>query len=76
MTSSLEFNRKTYVPGSVSLLKDGQKLQVEDAGRNKKNNRLFNFILPEGIDASKPFVIEVELIDNTGDKDAYQQAKV
>lgn len=72
----LEFNRKTYVPGSVSLLKDGQKLQVEDAGRNKKNNRLFNFILPEGIDASKPFVIEVELIDNTGDKDAYQQAKV
>lgn len=72
----LEFGRKTYVPGKVVLLKDGRKLKVEDVGRNKRNCRLFNFYLPNDADVSGPFVVEVELIDNTGDKDAYQQAKV
>lgn len=42
----------------------------------KKNNRLFNIYLPEGLEVVDPFVVEVELINNTGDKDAYQQAKV
>lgn len=72
----MEFGRKTYVPGQVRLLEDGTRLKVEDAGRNKKNNRLFNLHLPTGKDFSQPFVVEVELIDNTGDADAYQQAKV
>ena len=72
----LEFGRKTYVPGKVVLLKDGRKLKVEDVGRNKRNCRLFNFYLPNDADVSGPFVVEVELIDNIGDKDAYQQAKV
>lgn len=72
----MEFARKTYVPGQVKLLEDGTRLKVEDAGRNKKNNRLFNLHLPTGKDFSQPFVVEVELIDNTGDADAYQQAKV
>ena len=72
----VEFGRKTYVPGGVFLLKDHRRLKVEDAGRNKKNNRLFNIYLPEGMEVVDPFVVEVELINNTGDKDAYQQAKV
>lgn len=71
----MEFGRKTYVPGQVTMLKNGQRLKIEDAGRNKKNSRLFNFFLPEDIDPTQPFVIEVELIDNSGDIDAYQQAK-
>ena len=57
-------------------MKDHRRLKVEDAGRNKKNNRLFNIYLPEGMEVVDPFVVEVELINNTGDKDAYQQAKV
>lgn len=72
----VEFGRKTYVPGEAVMLIDHRKLKVEDAGRNKKNNRLFNIYLPEGLEVVDPFVVEVELINNTGDKDAYQQAKV
>ena len=71
----VDFSRKTYVPGQVIMLKDGKKLKVDDAGRNKQNFRLFNIHLPSDLNLSEPFVVEVELIDNTGDKDAYQQAK-
>ncbi len=69
----IEFGRKTYVPGVVKML-GGMPLQVTDAGRNKRNSRLFNIHLPEGAGANGPFVIEMQLIDNTGENDAYQQA--
>ena len=72
----LVFDKKTYVPGRVKLLDGGTVLKVEDAGRNKQNARLFNLYLPEGKTFAGPFVVEVELIDNNGDQDAYQQAKV
>lgn len=72
----LEFSRKTFVPGKVKVLSDGKALQTQDAGRNKKNNRLFNIHLPADYITNKAFVIEVELIDNSGDVDAYQQAKI
>lgn len=42
----------------------------------KKNDRLFNIHLSDNIDLTSPFVVEVELINNSGDEDAYQQAKV
>lgn len=72
----LVFRSKTYVPGGAVMLADGTRLRIEDAGRNKRNARLFNICLPEGFRADRPFVIEMKLIDNNGDTDAYQQAKV
>ncbi len=66
----IEFGRKTLV-----MLKDGSRLHVTDAGRNKQNARLFNLHLPPAADTPDgPFVVEVELVDNTGEGDAYQQA--
>lgn len=72
----IEFDRKTYVPGNTIMLKDKTHLKIEDAGRNKKNNRLFNVYLPVDWNYSNPFVIKMELIDNTEESDAYQQAKI
>ena len=72
----IAFGSKTYVPGGAVMLADGTPLRIEDAGRNKRNSRLFNICLPEGFRADRPFVIEMKLIDNNGDTDAYQQAKV
>lgn len=72
----LEFPRKSFVPGKIKVLSDGKSLEIKDAGRNKKNNRLFNIYLPADYVTKDSFVIEVELISNTGDIDAYQQAKV
>lgn len=72
----IEFKRKTYVPGKARLLLNNEILKIEDAGRNKKNDRLFNIHLSDNIDLTSPFVVEVELINNSGDEDAYQQAKV
>ena len=61
----IEFDRKTYVPGRAVMLKDGERLEIIDAGRNKRNGRLFDICLPAGM-PTEPFVIELELIRNMG----------
>ena len=71
----IEFNRKTYVPGEIEVLTSGEVFTIEDAGRNKQNSRLFNLLVPSNFKPDAPFVIKMNLIDNSGDKDAYHQAK-
>lgn len=53
----------------------GQKpLEIINAGRNKQNNSLYNIAIPSDYVSGQPFVIVLEVEQNTDDKDTYQQA--
>lgn len=69
------FPRGGSIPEKAYFL-DGQKeMPLIDGGRNKQNERIFYVSIPESHQSDKPFVIVLDLKDNSTDKGRYQQAK-
>ncbi|MDH6314020.1 alpha-L-fucosidase [Parabacteroides sp. PFB2-10] len=69
------FPRGGSIPEKAYFL-DGQKeMPIIDGGRNKQNERIFYISIPEKYTSDQPFVIVLDLKDNSTDKDSYQQAK-
>lgn len=69
------FPRGGMLPEKASFMEDGKATTITDGGRNKKNERIFYIAIPEGYKSDKPFVITLDIIDNSNDKDTYQQAR-
>ncbi|MDR0414486.1 MAG: alpha-L-fucosidase [Prevotellaceae bacterium] len=72
---SVEFPRGASLPVEAYFLVDGKPVEIINAGRNKRNGRLYKFAIPPGYTASKPFVIVIEMQQNVPSGEDYHQAK-
>lgn len=69
------FPRGGIIPSKAVLLENGKEISIIDGGRNKQNERIFYMEVPADYPSDKPFVIVLDILDNSNDKDTYQQAK-
>lgn len=60
-------------PVKAYLLQDKQPVEIMNAGKNKRNNSLYNIAIPDGFASDRPFVIVLEM-EEKADKDTYRQA--
>jgi alpha-L-fucosidase len=72
---SIEFPRDAALPVKAYFLADGKPVEIVDAGRNKRNSRLYKLAIPPEYVASKPFVIVIETLQSAEAEEGYQQAK-
>lgn len=69
------FPRGGMIPEKASFLENTHSTTIVDGGRNKQNDRIFYIEIPQNYQTDKPFVIVLDVKDNSNDKDTYQQAK-
>lgn len=63
-------------PLKAHFLADGQAVEIQNAGKDKRNSSLYNVAIPSSFHSDKPFVIVLEVEDNANEKEEYQQAKI
>lgn len=69
------FPKGGSIPEKAMLLESKKETSLIDGGRNKQNDRIFYINIPADYQPDKPFVIILDVKDNSNDKDSYQQAK-
>jgi len=73
----VEIERGAALPSRAYFLDGGAEVEFVDGGRNKHNNRLLRFVIPDNFDSGgKPFVVVLEFDRPTDTTDeSYQQAR-
>lgn len=71
----VEIPREGVKPVRAYFLQDKTEVQIENAGKNKKNNSLYNVIIPDEFSINRPFTIVLEVEQSKNEQDFYQQAK-
>lgn len=72
----IEIPKGGIKPVKAYLLEDGQKVEIHNAGKNKRNSSLFQIAIPDSYKAVRPFVIVLETQKNVKEEGEYQQAKI
>jgi len=70
----IEIPKGGLVPSKAYFLSGNKTVEIENAGKNKKNSNLYNIVIPTEYISTQPFVIVLEVDKNENDKDTYQQA--
>ena len=71
---NIEIPKGGLKPVKAYFLSDNKVVDIINGGRNKQNNSLYNIAIPASFVAGQPFVIVLEVEQNSNDKDTYQQA--
>ncbi|MCD7898962.1 MAG: alpha-L-fucosidase [Bacteroides sp.] len=63
-------------PLKAAFLSNQQEVEIQSAGRNKKNSSLYDVVIPESYQPAEPFVIVLDIDEISKETGEYQQAKI
>ena len=72
----IEIPKGGIIPMKAYFLENNQETEIQNAGKNKRNSSLYHVAVPASYKTDRPFVIVLEMQDNTKEEGEYQQAKI
>ena len=72
----IEIPKGGIIPMKAYFLENNQETEIQNAGKNKRNSSLYHVAVPASYKTDRPFVIVLEMQENTKEEGEYQQAKI